>query len=152
MVTLQLIHRLDSILATSELCGLACTHTHTVSTCKQLLCTSACVHSHNYLITFKKCTLLSLSRWFSVVLYLFFLFVVIVVLLNLLIAQMSNTYSNIQDEAEGTYAVARARILARLEKTRLIGCGEVCPILVCTCMCYHMYMAWSWYHMCMQIV
>ena len=50
---------------------------------------------------------------------------VIVVLLNLLIAQMSNTYATIQDEAEGTYAVARARILARLEKSRFFGCGQV---------------------------
>lgn len=106
---MQLIRQLDNMLATSELLRLTCTiQPHTFTNCPYSLP-----------------TLLSVCRWFSIVLYLVFLFVVIVVLLNLLIAQMSNTYSNIQDEAEATYAVARARILSRLEKTRIFGCGEV---------------------------
>lgn len=70
---------------------------------------------------------LLLYRWFSISLYLIFLFVIIVVLLNLLIAQMSNTYSNVQEEAEGTYAVAKATILSRLEKyDSIFNCCKVC--------------------------
>ena len=48
--------------------------------------------------------------------YLAFLFAVIVVLLNLLIAQMSDTYEKIQKDVEGTFAIARARIISRLQK------------------------------------
>ena len=48
--------------------------------------------------------------------YLTFLFGVIVVLLNLLIAQMSDTYTKIQEDAEGNFALARARVIARLQK------------------------------------
>lgn len=70
--------------------------------------------------------LLLLYRWFSISLYLVFLFVIIVVLLNLLIAQMSNTYSNVQEEAESTYAVAKAVILSRLEKyDSIFNCCKV---------------------------
>ena len=83
---------------------------------------------YSYIVSIVK--LYNPYRWFSILLYLVFLFVVIVVLLNLLIAQMSNTYATIQDEAEGTYAVARARILARLEKSRFFGCGQVGTYIV----------------------
>ena len=77
--------------------------------------------------------LLLLSRWFSILFYLVFLFVVIVVLLNLLIAQMSNTYSRVQDEAEGTYAVAKARILSRLERYHpIFSCCKVCAHVINT--------------------
>ena len=57
-----------------------------------------------------------LLRWFSVALYLAFLFLVTVVLLSLLIAQMNTTYRIIQEDVEGTFAIARARIIARLQK------------------------------------
>ena len=58
--------------------------------------------------------------------YLAFLIGVIVVLLNVLIAQMSNTYSKIQKNAEGTFAIARARIISRLQKERWPLCrGKV---------------------------
>ena len=67
----------------------------------------------------------SLPRWFSIVLYLTFLFTVIVVLLNLLIAQMSDTYTKVQDDVEGTFAIARARIIARLQKDKWLYCKEV---------------------------
>ena len=58
-------------------------------------------------------------RWFSVVLYLLFLFIVIIVLLNILIAQVNNTYSKMQQDVEGTFAMARARIVARFMKGRM---------------------------------
>ena len=67
----------------------------------------------------------SLPRWFSIVLYLTFLFAVIVVLLNLLIAQMSDTYAKVQEDVEGTFAIARARIIARLQKGKRLFCKEV---------------------------
>ena len=50
---------------------------------------------------------------------------VIIVLLNLLIAQMSDTYTKVQEDVEGTFAVARARIIARLQKGKFLGCGQV---------------------------
>ena len=69
---------------------------------------------------------LSLYRWFSIVMYLAFLFTVIVVLLNLLIAQMSATYEKVQDDVEGNFALARARIIARLQKGKRLFCvGKV---------------------------
>ena len=64
-------------------------------------------------------------RWFSIVMYLIFLFAVIVVLLNLLIAQMSDTYTKVQEDVEGTFAIARARIIARLQKGKWLFCKEV---------------------------
>ena len=66
-----------------------------------------------------------LPRWFSIVLYLAFLFGVIVVLLNLLIAQMSDTYTKVQEDVEGTFAIARARIISRLQKGKWLFCKEV---------------------------
>ena len=48
--------------------------------------------------------------------YLLFLFIVIVILLNLLIAQMSDSYTKVQEDVEGTFAMARARVVARLQK------------------------------------
>ena len=52
---------------------------------------------------------------------------IIVVLLNRLIAQMINTYSNVQEEVEGTYAVAKAMILSGLEKyDSIFNLCEVC--------------------------
>ena len=58
-------------------------------------------------------------RWFSVILYLLFLFTVIIVLLNILIAQVNDTYSKVQQDVEGTFAMARARIVARFMKGKM---------------------------------
>ena len=55
--------------------------------------------------------------------YLAFLFSVIVVLLNLLIAQMSDTYTKVQEDVEGTFAIARARIISRLQKGKWLFCN-----------------------------
>ena len=53
------------------------------------------------------------------------MFVVIVILLNLLIAQMSDTYAKVQEDVEGNFAIARARIIARLQKGKWLLCKEV---------------------------
>ena len=58
-------------------------------------------------------------RWFSVVLYLLFLFTVVIVLLNILIAQVNDSYSKVKQDVEGTFAVARARIVARFMKGKM---------------------------------
>lgn len=74
------------------------------------------MQSHPFLCTILPALFPSLPRWFSIIMYLTFLFAVIVVLLNLLIAQMSDTYTKYQEDAEGMFAIARARIIARLQK------------------------------------
>ena len=53
-------------------------------------------------------------------LYLIFLFVVVVILLNLLIAAMSDTYSNVQSEAQRDLALARAWVVARVEHNNML--------------------------------
>ena len=53
-------------------------------------------------------------------LYLVFLFVVVVILLNVLIAAMSDTYSNVQSEAQRDLALARAWIVARVEHNNML--------------------------------
>ena len=45
---------------------------------------------------------------------------VIVVLLNLLIAQMSDTYANVQLDAQRSLAINRAWIVARVEHNTLL--------------------------------
>ena len=67
-------------------------------------------------------------RWLGIIVYLVFLFLVIVVLLNLLIAQMSDTYSSVQQDAQRSLAINRAWIVARVEHNSLLA--RVC---VCTC-------------------
>ena len=54
------------------------------------------------------------------IIYLTFLFMVIVVLLNLLIAQMSDTYANVQLDAQRSLAINRAWIVARVEHNTLL--------------------------------
>jgi len=87
----------------------------------------ACAWSHLWHTSLSECpSPFSLPRWFSIVMYLVFLFTVIVVLLNLLIAQMSDTYTKVQEDVEGTFAIARARIIARLQKGKRLFCrGKV---------------------------
>ena len=53
--------------------------------------------------------------------YMTFLFLVIVVLLNLLIAQMSDTYANVQLDAQRSLAINRAWIVARVEHNALLA-------------------------------
>ena len=51
--------------------------------------------------------------------YTVFLFLVIIVLLNLLIAQMSNTYTNVQNDAQRSLLINRAWIVAKSEDNSL---------------------------------
>jgi len=60
-------------------------------------------------------------RWLSVIIYVVFLFLVITVLLNLLIAQMSDTYSNVQSDAQRSLVINRAWIVARVEHNTLLA-------------------------------
>ena len=62
-----------------------------------------------------------MCRWLGVIIYLSFLCLVIVVLLNLLIAQMSDTYANVQMDAQRSLAINRAWIVARVEHNALLA-------------------------------
>ena len=55
-------------------------------------------------------------RALSVILYLTFMFIVVVVLLNVLIAQVSDTYSKVLSTAEGVYLYHRCRYIANVNK------------------------------------
>lgn len=59
--------------------------------------------------------------------YLVFLFLVIVVLLNLLIAQMSDTYGSVQQDAQRSLALNRAWIVARVEHNSLLATVHLFP-------------------------
>ena len=120
MVTTLVITMMDSMQATSE------------CTCSDIICKFLLNTFPSPSLPFPPSPLLILSpsefppRWFSIVMYLVFLFAVIVVLLNLLIAQMSSTYENLLEEEESNFALARARIISRLEKGRKLFCmGKV---------------------------
>ena len=75
---------------------------------------------------------LSTIRWLGVIIYLTFLFLVIVVLLNQLIAHMSDTYANVQLEAHKFLAIKRAWIVANVEHNTLLGCKVSTELLICT--------------------
>ena len=53
--------------------------------------------------------------WLEHVLYQFYLFIVLTVLLSLLIAQMTDTYANVQGNAQRSLNLSRAWIVARFE-------------------------------------
>ena len=57
------------------------------------------------------------TRWLSAIVYLVFLFLVVVVLLNLLIAQMSNSYESVLQKAHISVTWNRAKLLRRLWKS-----------------------------------
>ncbi len=63
--------------------------------------------------------MISNIRWLGVVTYLIFLFTLEVIMLNLLIAQMSDTFSNVQGDAQRSLAINRARTIIGIEKTGL---------------------------------
>ena len=63
---------------------------------------------------------LAVCRWFGVLLYLVFLFIVVVILLNMLIAAMAATYSNVQSDTQRDLALARAWIVARVEHNSML--------------------------------
>ena len=59
--------------------------------------------------------------WLSLILHITFLFFVIVVFLNLIIAQMSDTYQNVWSDAQRKLYKNRAWILARIEHNSLFA-------------------------------
>ena len=73
--------------------------------------------SHNGLFTL----MYHYCRWLSVIIYTVFLFLVLTILLNLLIAQMSDTYSNVQSDAQRSLVINRAWIVARVEHNTLLS-------------------------------
>ena len=68
-----------------------------------------------------------MCRLLGVIIYLTFLCLVIVVLLNLLIAQMSDTYANVQMDAQRSLAINRAWIVARVEHNALLSTVRISP-------------------------
>eukprot|EP00118_Oscarella_pearsei_P004801 m.21026 g.21026 ORF g.21026 m.21026 type:complete len:720 (+) comp28127_c0_seq6:46-2205(+) len=58
--------------------------------------------------------------WLGVLLMLVFMFIIIVLLLNLLIAQLSDTFQNVQSDAQRELEINRAGNVARIEKNSLI--------------------------------
>ena len=61
-------------------------------------------------------------RALSVVLYLAFLFVVVIILLNVLIAQMTDTYSRASAMAEAVFLRSQCWYLAKLQDQRHAAC------------------------------
>ena len=70
-------------------------------------------------IVLKQATLV-FSLHYGMIIYITFLCLVIVVLPNLLIAQMSDTYANVQMDAQRSLAIHRAWIVARVEHNALL--------------------------------
>lgn len=58
------------------------------------------------------------SSWFPVVVLLIYMTAVVVILLNILIAQMSSTYTKAKKTAKLQYDVDRMLIITRLEHSR----------------------------------
>ena len=56
-------------------------------------------------------------RWLAYATYLVFMFFVVVVLQSLLIAQMSDTITNVQVDAKRTLILNRARTILNVEET-----------------------------------
>ena len=63
----------------------------------------------------------AVHRWLSVAVYTVFLFLVITVLLNLLIAQMSDTYTNVQSDAQRSLFINVAWIVSKIEHSSLFS-------------------------------
>ena len=59
-------------------------------------------------------------RWFSVIIYIIFLFLVAVIMLNLLIAQFSKSYEEVTKSARKSITPDRAKILVDQQLTRWI--------------------------------
>ena len=57
--------------------------------------------------------------------YLLFLFTVNVILLNMLIAQMSDTYTSFKEDAHTALSISRAWIISRLEHFALFSKASI---------------------------
>ena len=60
-------------------------------------------------------------NWLAAILYLGFLFMTVVVLLNVFIAQLSDTYGVVKRNAERTYAWQRLNFIVQLQRTSLLS-------------------------------
>ena len=80
-------------------------------------------------------------RWLAVIFYLGFLMVTVIIMLNVLIAQMSDTYATVKGNARALATFNRARFLLRylciMEqlKSRPIVSTLVSLILLYSCQC-----------------
>ena len=76
---------------------------------------------HCIYIIHRDCLVFHCCRWLSVIIYTMFLFLVITILLNLLIAQMADTYANVQSDAQRSLFINRAWIVAKVEHSSLFA-------------------------------
>ena len=60
-------------------------------------------------------------NWLAVAIYLTFLFLTVVVFLNVFIAQLSDTYSSVKNKAERTYAWKRLNFIGQIQMTSLLS-------------------------------
>ena len=77
-------------------------------------------------------THMHLCRLLSVVLYLMFLFMIIIVLLNTLIAQVSDTYTKVLSTAERVHLYYQCAYIAKVEKQK-IQYIILCLKILCCC-------------------
>lgn len=75
---------------------------------------------HPLILTF----LIAISSWLSTVLMVSYLMTCIVILLNILIAQLSDTYNNIKIDAQRALELNRASIVTRVELNSIFA-GKV---------------------------
>ena len=66
----------------------------------------------------------------SIIIYLLFLFIIVTILLNVLIAQVSDTYAKVLEKAEGHKLFKQCLYVARLEKRKYAKCVLKIP-------CFH---------------
>ena len=67
--------------------------------------------------------------WLGVLIYWLFLFIVVVVLLNILIAQFSKSYEEETERAQINVILTRTDIILRMEQSALTRpCVQVCQL------------------------
>ena len=72
------------------------------------------MHTVDIVINGNNYTLLSF-RWLGVIIYWLLLFTVVVILLNILIAQFSHSYEEQRQRAQHSVTLTRARLIDRME-------------------------------------
>ena len=60
-------------------------------------------------------------NWLAAAIYLAFLFLTVVVFLNVFIAQLSDTYGSVKNKAERTYAWQRLNFIVQIQRTSLLS-------------------------------
>lgn len=83
--------------------------------------------------------------WLGILIYWLFLFIVVVVLLNILIAQFSKSYEEETERAQINVILTRTEIILKMEQSVLtrpfirVCCSESTPTYLCTCSCVFFY-------------